>query len=499
MELQFNKTQCTYLRTVLCQVQNQEQTQEVRLPDDMPDIGRVLGAWGQVLMRGKEWRSGGMGVSGGVMSWVLYAPEDGGEPRWVEAWIPFQTKWDFSDPGRDGMIQASCSLRSLDARSVSARKLMVRANVGIRGEAMVSAETDIYSPGELPADIQLLKKTYPVRLPKEAGEKPFLLEEELILPGSCPRLDKLLRYELRPEMIEQKVVSDKIVFRGNAVLHLLYRAEDGSLQSWNFELPFSQYTELERDYDQDASARVCPAVTSLELDVGETGALHLKAGLTGQYIIYDRTMLEIVEDAYSPNRTVAPRMQQLQLPAVLEERREPVSVEQTVEADGTRVADVVFYPDYPRILRESDGVQAELAGAFQMLYYDPEGNLRSAVSRWENSWALPAAENSDLSVMLLTSGEPRASVAGGNADLRADAFADVLTIAQQGMPMVTGLETGELTEADPNRPSLILRRAGNNSLWELAKSCGSTVEAIRNANQMQEEPAPGQMLLIPVI
>lgn len=499
MELQFSKTQCTYLRTVSCQVQNQEQTHEVRLSDEMPDIGRVLGAWGQVLIRGKEWRGAGMGVSGGVMAWVLYAPEDGGEPRWVEAWIPFQMKWEFSDPGRDGVIQASCALRSLDVRSVSARKLMVRANIGVQGEAMVSAQTDIYTPEELPEDIQILRKTYPVRLPKEAGEKPFLLDEELTLPGSCPRMDKLIRYELRPEMVEQKVVSDKIVFRGTAVLHILYRAEDGSLQGWSFELPFSQYTELEQDYDQDASARVCPAVTSLELDVGETGAIHLKAGLTGQYIVYDRSMLETVEDAYSPSRTVAPQIQRLQMPAVLEERKETLCAEHTVEAEGNRVVDVVFYPDFPHMLREPDGVQAELSGVFQMLYYDPEGSLRSTVSRWENKWTLPAAENSNVTVTLLPNGEPRASVAGGNADLRADVMAEVITTAEQGLPMVTGLEAGEMTQPDPNRPSLILCRAGNNSLWELAKSCGSTVEAIRSANQMQEEPTVGQMLLIPVI
>ena len=61
MELQFEKKLIPCLRTVMRQVQTQEQTQEeVRLPEGMPDIGRVLSSWGQVLIRGKEWRSGGM-------------------------------------------------------------------------------------------------------------------------------------------------------------------------------------------------------------------------------------------------------------------------------------------------------------------------------------------------------------------------------------------------------------------------------------------------------
>lgn len=72
------------------------------------------------------------------------------------------------------------------------------------------------------------------------------------------------------------------------------------------------------------------------------------------------------------------------------------------------------------------------------------------------------------------------------------------TTGEDGIPMMAGLSLGELQQPDPARASLILRRAGTEGLWELAKSCGSTVEAIRRANELQEEPEPGRMVLIPV-
>ena len=147
MEVKFNKNTCPCLRKATCQVQNQEQTQEVRLPESMPDIGRVLGSWGQVLVRGKEWRTGGMGVSGGVMAWVLYAPEDGSEVRSIVTWIPFQVKWDFRETKRDGSICVTPLLKGVDARSTSARKLMVRANVSLLGEALEPIEPEVCCPG----------------------------------------------------------------------------------------------------------------------------------------------------------------------------------------------------------------------------------------------------------------------------------------------------------------------------------------------------------------
>ena len=81
---------------------------------------------------------------------------------------------------------------------------------------------------------------------------------------------------------------------------------------------------------------------------------------------------------------------------------------------------------------------------------------------------------------------------------RGDLPVQLITTGGQGIDMITELEPGPTAEANPQRPSLILRRAGGESLWEMAKKSGSTVAAIRSANKLQEEPKPGQMLLIPV-
>ena len=106
MELQFRKSTIPYLNRVIREVQNQEQTQEIRLTDGMPDIGKILCAWGQVVVRSKEWRNDSASFSGGVMVWVLYAPEDGTQPRTLESWIPFLMKWDLPRDSRDVRLDA---------------------------------------------------------------------------------------------------------------------------------------------------------------------------------------------------------------------------------------------------------------------------------------------------------------------------------------------------------------------------------------------------------
>ena len=95
-------------------------------------------------------------------------------------------------------------------------------------------------------------------------------------------------------------------------------------------------------------------------------------------------------------------------------------------------------------------------------------------------------------------GIPQAMPGSGNIGVSAEIPVQMFTTTSQGIPVVTGLNVEAQRTPDANRPSLILRRAGEDRLWDIAKVSGSTVDAIRKANGLEAEPAPNQMLLIPV-
>ena len=111
----------------------------------------------------------------------------------------------------------------------------------------------------------------------------------------------------------------------------------------------------------------------------------------------------------------------------------------------------------------------------------------------------PADSNSKIEAIVQPMGKPQGNFMAGSSQMTADLQMTLETTNTTPIPMVTGLELGELEESDPYRPSLILRRSQGQTLWDLAKENGSTVSAIREANNLQQEPDQQQMLLIPVI
>jgi hypothetical protein len=480
----------------LHEVQNQEQTQELRISDGMPDLGRILGTWGQVILRSKEWRGSQVSISGGIMAFILYTPEDGSEPRTLESWIPFQMKWELEDDQRDGDIRIHGLMRFLDARSVSARKIMLRCGVSVMAQAFCGSRGEIAAPVQLPEDVQVLKKRYPVRFPRLAGEKPFQLDEELPLPAASGSAKTLVSYTLEPQVSECRVVSGRVVFRGTCGVHLVYANEAGRLGSADLEVPFSQLAELEEQLSADARCDLRMAVTSLEVDISGEDKLHLKAGLLAQYLIDDREMVELITDAYSPHRNVELKLGELELPQILDRQQVSVPVQQSLRQNAAEIADVTYLPDFPEI-RRRENVQVELPGQFQVLWYDEKGMLQSSIARTEENWDTPAGEDTRMEATVLPGSLPTAT-AGSGMELRGESILDFVTTARSGLPMVTGLTLGDERTGEGVRPSLILRRAGDATLWEIAKSTDSTVAAIRTANALETEPAPDRILLIPV-
>lgn len=497
MELQFKSDTCHFLTAAARDIRSAELTQEVRLTDGMPDIGRVLASWGQTVLRSKEWQSDQITVSGGIMAWILYAPEDGTQPRCIDTWIPFQLKWDLSGDTREGSIRVYPLLRFVDGRGVSTRKIMIRASVAAMGEALSPVSAEVYAPTELPGDIEILQNTYPIRLPKEAGEKTFVIDEDLSMSAGTAEMERLLAYTIVPQLYEKRVAGDKLILRGAGNLHVVYRCPEGRIHSVDLEVPVSQYAQLEEIYGTDAMADVQTGVTSLELTQSDGNQLRLKCGMVAQYLISDRYLAELTEDAYSPCRDVQMRMEELELPSMLEERTETVSARQQLAGITGEIADVVCLPDFPRQSRSGDVVMLELPGQFQVLYYAPDGSLQGSTVRWEDTKQIPA-DPAVCTTFLVQTQNVQAVAGTEGMNLSGHYALQMSASVKQEMPMISELELGPVQEKDPSRPSLVLCRPNGESLWDMAKRCGSTVADIRDANVRAEELQENRMLLIPV-
>ena len=497
MELPFEKRVSRFWQQKLYTPVMQEESQEYKLPEGMPDVGRIIAAWGQVVLRGKEWRSRHIGLNGGVMVWVLYAPEGGGEPRRIESWMPFHARVEHSHDGEDGVIRAECLLCSVDARSTSSRKVMLRCNLGILVQTLVPRTAELMEPGELPGDIEVLDRVYPMILTRETGERSFLCEERLALPQGRPPIGRIVYFRLSPRVTEQKVLGSRAVFRGAGELHLLYQDEQEQLHSIDLELPIAQYLDLEGDFEEEAEISNLLCITSVEVEPDSSGELFVRCGLLCQYIVNAPTVIRCLEDAYSPQRELELVQQEVQLPAWLEEQAMQIELGERLTGEGIPV-DQIFFPEPCMVTRNPEGAELRMGGSFQILCRTDEGELTGKCQKTGQTVHLATA--SDTVPCTWLRGGARARHEGGGWKVEQTMDASVSSISTKPIGMVAGIRAGELREPDPERPSVIIRaKRGEETLWDIAKVCGSTVSAIQRLNRLEREPEDNRLLLIPVI
>lgn len=494
--MDMKNTAVSYLDPVLMDSRQLEQTQEVRIPDGMPDVDRILGVWGQPILRGKEWRADTVGFNGGMMLWIMYSPESNGAPEILDAWMPFQTKWRIPEDSPEGKLILSMGIRFLDARTISPRKLMVRCGLSVCMQALVPSETNVLFPQGLPEDVYVLRRSFPLKLYAQAGEKAFALEDTLSSTGEDLSDWRICSAAVRPYVNEQKVVGNKIAFRGAAELTVLFAAEDGMLENKSFVFPFSQFAELDKSFGNDAEADIQLSVTNLELEEDQEGVKQMKLGLTAQYAVTDMTMVDTAADAYSNLRPVKLTVDRLELNPILEKRWESLTGRTELPEDILSSIQTTLWSDVPVYDRDSGGT-LETQGTVQILYKEDSG-LEGKTFRWDGSKPMKAGEGAQVHITGFLPGQPQLEPGTGGMGVSGEVRCQITTFGTEGIPMVTDLELGEVQEQNPDRPSLILCRPGEKSLWELAKENGSTVEAIRSANSLDDEPAPNQMLLIPI-
>lgn len=482
MELQWSKQACPYIKTQFRQMQPLEQTQELRLPDEYPDISRVLCAWGQPMIRSKEWRGDCVIALGGIHASVAYWPEDGSGIRIMETWIPFQSRWNIALNGYEGALRTQCVLRGMDARMVSARKMMLRANLALWAEALEPAEAELVTLKELNESVEVLTNLYPAVIPKELGEKQFALEEEFQMPEAS----QWISFSVEPDLTEQNVIGNRAVIRGQVRLHYVYLDHDGQIKNGDSALAYAQFLELNHDYDKEATVDVVLCLAGLEHEMTPDG-VRIQCSLTAQYLVWNRELLELLEDAYSNHNEISIERENITLPMQLDDRMENVNF--FAELPEGKLIDMVFHPDFPVVNREGDTATIDLSGTFQLLYMDEAGDIQSLVQNTVQTLNYPVAEECMIIIQVegIAVKEHSATV---NVRLQ--------TCIQQELSMISGLSVGDTRPTNQNMPAIILRRMDTDSLWLMAKETGSTMSAIRQANQLTEDPVCGQMLLIPI-
>ncbi len=487
----------------------QERTCEVIVSDAQPDILRICGVTGQLFGTGPSLAGNGAEFRPVLRAAVLYLPEDGDGICSIPVRTELPFRLELGDAAGEESLFGSAVLVSLDARVINPRKVLVRAEAAYQACRVCPAELALPVAAEA-AGVELLTESWEPRLLCAAGKRAFTVDDSFPLPASAPALREVLCAKTDFTAGEYNVIGRRVVFKGALTLTLLYRTVAAETAETSISFPFSQIAELE-GLEEDAECVITLLPTSAEVTAAPDGdgrMLEFSAGCEAQITAYAHRHLEAITDLYATGQMAAADHSRCGFRSLVRRMHLSTTVRDTAETSGpvreVRSAEVFLRPLRLSVTPEGD---ARLSGEAEVRLSctDETGEPGLLRRRTPVSLELGAVEPGELSVLTETRAENIAAspAAGSGVELRFDLSCGVSLFLQNEIDCVTAARLEPFPADAPPQPSVVLRAPGpGETLWSVAKRCGSTVRDLAAANGLEtaapDDPAPaGRVLLIP--
>ena len=461
------------------------------VPDTFPDIGQIVCAYGTAEVKERTPQDGRLLVSGVVQTVVLYQPEQGEGVRRLTVPVSFAHIEECDGLNGDAVCFVSCRTASVEAVPVNSRKLNVTVQLCCEIECYGKAECTVTEQVELPK-IQLLRASRSVSFVRQVCPSAITVLEDMPLQEAGDL--QLLHTDCELRLGECRAMRGKAVLKGEAVLRCLALQEDGAVRTLSDSTPFTQIIDVpELQEGEPVSARL--AVRALDCRIASDQLLSSTVSADVMLVVRETREVQQIRDLYVPGRSLQIQETQSVLHTMPAPTPFTANAEENVQT-AHKVSRVVSAEAVCCAAKRAPSGELQMTAAVQVLYLNDAQQI-CAVQRMLPLTAACAAEG-ELSAVTL---EARA-VPAGETGLRLSI--SVSGSAAKEEKCVFRCFTAIQEGSEPARAedvTLVLRYVDQpQPLWSIAKTCSTTMDAIRRANDLPEDAdSVGQtMLLIPI-
>ena len=314
MELELRQNYIGYWESRNPKVITKEEVSEMIVPDACPDILQILDGDGTILLQRRDALDGQVSYSGYVKVNVLYEPDGEGTLCSMETALPISSTVEMPEIHGQTKLIILPHVEKVDIHLLNPRKVLIKVNYHLEVQGYASESMEVVSAVEEEAAGSTAQKVeeYKSYFVAAVLEKVFNYSDVLAMPVGCPDMGRLLRTKADCICNESKVIRSKLIFKGEAILDLLYQGVDEEIHSANFHLPFSQVIDC-GDIGEEAISKLHIIYTKISCKAMEEDGsrLSVELELLAQGFLQKMESTEILTDLYSTRLELVPEKKML--------------------------------------------------------------------------------------------------------------------------------------------------------------------------------------------
>ena len=486
--------------------------EDYNVSDSKRDVQRIVASEGKVKIEDVKPVENYIRVSGKMEFQVLYVGE-GLEPSLccLEGKIPFEEMIYAEE--NSGTYEVKSARAELHTTMIHSRKLRLKAVIELELESETQMIEDI--PTDIDCHTALYKKKKTLNLLKlhDSKRDMYRIKEEITLPGTKETIGTMLWSDIGNRKLDTKLGMDELQVSGELLVFCFYESPEGKIDWIEQIVPYQGRIECygadETMYHQ-VHANLEDVIADVRMDEdGEMRVIGIEGTLCLSLAIYEEEEMEVLEDVYSldkqcklekkeicyeqlvlQNHSKCKVMQRLSLPELKNDILQICHSNGSVQVDHVEVAE--------------QGILVE--GVLHISFLYVKANDEIPFDTWQGvvpfSYLIECKDVSKDIHYHISSILEQLSVGllgGDEVEVKAVlAFHCFFRKAvKTDMIMDLKLEPIDMNELQ-KRPGVTgyIVKAGDD-LWNLAKRYNTTMEGIREVNDLPDERLKvGERLLI---
>ncbi len=213
------------------------------LPDYCPDIVKLLKCRAVSRITSRSVNGSAVNIEGCVTVTAVYS-DNKKRICAYEYQYPFSKNYETDKDCDNAEIHCKSRCEYLNCRAISGRKIDIHGAIGVSLKVKKRRCTEVISDFDDPMT-ELKRSKAPAISPIGYNEKYIVLEEEIDVGPGQPNIRSLIRYDAHAVVRETKIITGKVMIKGDVAITLLYCPEEGDAQSIKSTVPFSQLLEID--------------------------------------------------------------------------------------------------------------------------------------------------------------------------------------------------------------------------------------------------------------
>lgn len=475
------------------------------VPDSKPDILNTICTSGVVSIYKKETQEEKVRLDGAINTYIMYMPDGTDDTvRGLNTCIDFSENLNVPNCKEGMNVISNVDIKSIEGKVINGRKVGIKATLEVSLKIYLNEEVEVINEIQNESNIQILKEDLKVNSLVGQGETKIYAKDNIQI-DSMDNLAEILKAQVCLVDKDIKISYNKVLTKSEAEIRIMYLTEDNRINTINYKIPVVGFIDIPNVSEEnicDVNYEIKNMI--IKPNSQEEHSIYIEIEIGVICCVYEEKQINLIQDMYSPIENIEFNKKQIitmtnkQNVTNIKQIREKVNLK---DIDGLNLVDVDIIPSIINENKINTKIlyEAELNLKFifensrtQIITKEAKIPFEYTIENLQNGESLNTNSNIEVKSQDFIIQD------GGDINCNIDVRTDTDMYKTANINMIDSIEeNGDREEQDYSIVIYIVKKG--DTLWNIAKEFGSTVDGIARVNGIENRDLimPGQKLYIP--